>query len=130
MFQAEHGPLGSPPAFEAARRNFLISEVRLPYPALAKDCHNGNLLVDSEGHLVHIDFGFILEISPGGNMQPWRPASKSLCHAAAAASPLPPSPLPPLHCSCHLPPRTADASSPPSAAARFPPSLLLCSVMP
>ncbi|GAX81982.1 hypothetical protein CEUSTIGMA_g9410.t1, partial [Chlamydomonas eustigma] len=70
IFQTEFGAANSP-AFEAARRNFIVSEAGYAiasYLLQAKDRHNGNLLVDSDGHLVHIDFGFILEISPGGNM--------------------------------------------------------------
>ncbi|KAF5834125.1 kinase-like domain-containing protein [Dunaliella salina] len=70
IFQAEFGMPGSP-AFEAARHNFIASEAGYAIASFllqAKDRHNGNLLISNEGHLVHIDFGFILEISPGGNM--------------------------------------------------------------
>jgi len=70
MFRATFGAVGSP-SFERARHNFLLScagYAVASYILWSKDRHNGNILLANDGSIVHIDFGYILGISPGGNL--------------------------------------------------------------
>ena len=67
-FEATYGPADSLRGCEARRRfaSSLAAYSAVSYAFAIKDRHNGNILLDTEGHLIHIDFGFLLGIAPGG----------------------------------------------------------------
>lgn len=61
------GSIGSD-SFKVAQQNFVKSLA--PYSLVTylfhiKDRHNANIMIDKEGHVIHIDFGFIFGRSPG-----------------------------------------------------------------
>ncbi|KAG6459796.1 phosphatidylinositol 4-kinase beta [Manduca sexta] len=64
--ELEHGPPNSE-GFLRAQNNFVESAAAYAltsYLLQLKDRHNGNILLDSAGHIIHIDFGFIFSTSP------------------------------------------------------------------
>ncbi|OQR86964.1 phosphatidylinositol kinase (PIK-H2) [Achlya hypogyna] len=67
-FERTYGDPGST-GFRTAQRNFVQSLAAYSlvcYILQIKDRHNGNILLDTHGRLIHIDFGFLLGIAPGG----------------------------------------------------------------
>jgi phosphatidylinositol 4-kinase len=68
LFIRRYGPVWSE-GFRRAQRNFVCSMA--PYSLLCylfqvKDRHNANIMIDDDGHIIHIDFGFIFDVAPGG----------------------------------------------------------------
>lgn len=66
-FTRAYGPIGSN-SFRAAQRRFIRSMAGyslVTYFLQIKDRHNGNIMLDAEGRIIHIDFGFMLANSPG-----------------------------------------------------------------
>ncbi|CAN0115517.1 unnamed protein product, partial [Ectocarpus sp. 12 AP-2014] len=70
FFEARFGAKGSN-GFREAQRRFIESLAAYSiacYLLQIKDRHNGNILLDSQGRVIHVDFGFMLANSPGGNL--------------------------------------------------------------
>jgi hypothetical protein len=66
-FKTIYGPIDSK-EFKQAQHNFIESMAGysvLCYILQIKDRHNGNIMIHRDGHIIHIDYGFLLGNSPG-----------------------------------------------------------------
>eukprot|EP00923_Selenidium_pygospionis_P001562 GHVN01002275.1.p1 GENE.GHVN01002275.1~~GHVN01002275.1.p1 ORF type:complete len:2032 (+),score=378.91 GHVN01002275.1:337-6096(+) len=70
-FASKYGPSYAP-RYQETQWNFvrsLAAYAVVTFILQIKDRHNGNLMISEEGHIFHIDFGFLFDFSPGGDMR-------------------------------------------------------------
>merc|ERR1711916_173475 len=63
--------MGTSESFMNAQESFVESLAAyslFTHFAQVKDRHNGNIMIDSVGRILHIDYGFFYSNSPGRNM--------------------------------------------------------------
>lgn len=68
FFESAFGVIGTA-SFAITQQRFVESMAGnsiISYLLQIKDRHNGNLMINRKGELIHIDFGFFLSSSPGG----------------------------------------------------------------
>jgi hypothetical protein len=71
FYQTYFGPTNSD-KYKRALDNFISSVAGYSlvcYFLQIKDRHNGNIMIDDKGHIIHIDFGFMLSNAPGKGIQ-------------------------------------------------------------
>jgi phosphatidylinositol 4-kinase B len=71
-FQSVFGPNRKSKAFKKAQSNFMQSLAAYSlvcYVLQIKDRHNQNIMIDQQGHIIHIDFGFLLSNQPGKGLK-------------------------------------------------------------
>lgn len=68
FFEQFFGRPGSSVDIATARQNYVKSMAGysiVSYLLAIKDRHNGNIMMNSSGHIIHIDFGFVFGLAPG-----------------------------------------------------------------
>ena len=72
FYKMQFGPDVKSKRFKEAQKKFIKSLAAyslICYILQIKDRHNGNILIDIEGHIIHIDFGFLLSNAPGKGLK-------------------------------------------------------------
>lgn len=82
FFEREYSYVAGQPEpieFRVAMNNYLRSMAGysiVSYLLAIKDRHNGNIMMDNQGHIIHIDFGFVFGLAPGKafsmEVAPWK----------------------------------------------------------
>lgn len=85
FFKNFFGRTNSPCNLATAQQNYVESMASysiIAYLLAIKDRHNGNIMMNNTGHIIHIDFGFVFGLAPGKQFSmekaPWKMTDEML----------------------------------------------------